>query len=57
MAAPLIALVPWPAAGLPAAQPVLVLAIVTAILIWIRHHENIDRLLKGTEPRIGGNKA
>ena len=57
VAAPLIALVPWPAAGLPAAQPVLVLAIVTAILIWIRHHENIDRLLKGTEPRIGGNKA
>ncbi|OUR76406.1 glycerol-3-phosphate acyltransferase [Alphaproteobacteria bacterium 46_93_T64] len=24
-----------------------------AILIFIRHHENIARLLKGTEPRIG----
>ena len=22
-------------------------------LVWVRHHENIARLLKGTEPRIG----
>jgi glycerol-3-phosphate acyltransferase PlsY len=22
-------------------------------LIWVRHHENIARLLKGTEPKIG----
>jgi acyl phosphate:glycerol-3-phosphate acyltransferase len=26
-------------------------------LVWIRHHENIDRLLKGTEPKIGQRKA
>jgi acyl phosphate:glycerol-3-phosphate acyltransferase len=30
-------------------------AVVTLIvaLIWIRHHENIRRLLAGTEPKIG----
>src|SRR5713101_2362322 len=22
-------------------------------LVWVRHHQNIDRLLKGTEPKIG----
>ena len=33
-------------------------------LVWVRHHENIARLMKGNEPRIGqhtanesGNKA
>jgi glycerol-3-phosphate acyltransferase PlsY len=26
-------------------------------LVWLRHHENIARLLKGTEPRIGQRKA
>ncbi|MDH3474047.1 MAG: glycerol-3-phosphate 1-O-acyltransferase PlsY [Rhodospirillales bacterium] len=26
---------------------------VLAVLIWFRHHENIRRLLKGEEPRIG----
>jgi len=26
-------------------------------LIWVRHHENIARLLKGTEPKIGQRKA
>jgi glycerol-3-phosphate acyltransferase PlsY len=25
----------------------------SALLIWLRHHENIARILKGTEPRIG----
>jgi glycerol-3-phosphate acyltransferase PlsY len=27
-----------------------------AILVWIRHHENIRRLLKGEEPKIGRKK-
>jgi acyl phosphate:glycerol-3-phosphate acyltransferase len=33
------------------------LAVVMAVLIYIRHAENISRLLKGTEPRIGGKTA
>ncbi|MFJ6024082.1 glycerol-3-phosphate 1-O-acyltransferase PlsY [Brevundimonas sp. NPDC092305] len=56
-AAIVYALLPVPALGLPVAQPVLVLAIFTAALIWVRHHENIARLLKGAEPRIGAKKA
>ena len=31
----------------------ILLCIALAALIFIRHHENIARLLKGTEPRIG----
>lgn len=26
-------------------------------LVWVRHHENISRLLKGLEPKIGQRKA
>lgn len=55
-AAPLYALLPLPALGLPASRPIFVLAIATAVLIYIRHHENIARLLKGAEPRIGAAK-
>lgn len=55
--APVYALLPLPGAGLPVAQPILILSIVTAVLIWIRHHENIGRLLKGAEPRIGAKKT
>ena len=29
------------------------LALVIAVLVFVRHHENIRRLLSGTEPRIG----
>jgi acyl phosphate:glycerol-3-phosphate acyltransferase len=34
-------------------QGEIVLAAVVALLVWIRHHANIRRLLAGTEPRIG----
>lgn len=56
-ATPLYALLPLPALGLPAAPPILLLAVFTAALIYIRHHENIGRLLRGQEPRIGAKKA
>ena len=36
--------------------PVIALAIFTGVLIYIRHHENIRRLLSGAEPRIGASK-
>lgn len=32
------------------------LAAFAALLVWIRHHENIRRLLKGEEPKIGRKK-
>jgi glycerol-3-phosphate acyltransferase PlsY len=57
VAAPLLALLPLPLMGLPASGPVLALSVATAILIWLRHHENIARILKGTEPRIGAKKG
>jgi glycerol-3-phosphate acyltransferase PlsY len=53
LASPLLALLPLPLMGLPASGPVLALAVASALLIWLRHHENIARILKGTEPRIG----
>jgi glycerol-3-phosphate acyltransferase PlsY len=38
-------------------SPVLVgFGIFIAVLVWIRHHENIRRLLKGEEPKIGKKK-
>ncbi|WP_246347430.1 glycerol-3-phosphate 1-O-acyltransferase PlsY [Brevundimonas basaltis] len=56
-AAPLYALLPLAALGLPAPAPIVVVALFTAALIWVRHHQNIGRLLKGAEPRIGAGKA
>jgi len=56
-AAPLLALLPLPLMGLPAPAPIIALAVATAVLIWIRHHENIARILKGAEPRIGAKKG
>jgi glycerol-3-phosphate acyltransferase PlsY len=35
---------------------VIALAAVTGVLIFVRHATNIQRLLKGQEPRIGGDK-
>lgn len=61
--APLIALFTWSvdwnwlAAGLPPGLPIVGLSLFTAILIPLRHHENVVRLRNGTEPKIGGKKA
>jgi glycerol-3-phosphate acyltransferase PlsY len=56
-AAPALALIPLPALGLPVGAPIVLLTLFTGLLIWIRHHENVARLLKGAEPRIGAKKA
>jgi acyl phosphate:glycerol-3-phosphate acyltransferase len=56
-AAPVYAILPLEALGLPTTGPVLVLSLVTAALIWLRHHQNIARILKGAEPRIGAKKG
>jgi glycerol-3-phosphate acyltransferase PlsY len=37
-------------------RPVGLLALFMAVLIFIRHHANVRRLLNGAEPRIGGGK-
>ena len=37
--------------------PIAVLAAVMGVLIYIRHLPNIRRLLKGAEPRIGGERS
>jgi glycerol-3-phosphate acyltransferase PlsY len=36
--------------------PIIVLCGFMTVLIWIRHHQNIARLLKGEEPKIGAKK-
>ena len=56
-ATPLVGLMPIAVLNLPAPQPIIMLAAFTAVLIWVRHHENIARLLKGVEPRIGAKSA
>ena len=55
--APMLATLTLPVVGLPAPAPILLLSAFTAVLIWIRHHQNIARLLKGTEPRLGARKT
>jgi glycerol-3-phosphate acyltransferase PlsY len=37
--------------------PIAYLALFMAILVYVRHEQNIRRLLRGEEPRIGGKKA
>jgi glycerol-3-phosphate acyltransferase PlsY len=50
------ALAPLFAFAVHAGYPVIVVATFMAVLILIRHHENIRRLLRGEEPRIGAEK-
>lgn len=38
-------------------RPVAILAAVLVVLVWAKHHQNIRRLLAGTEPKIGQRKA
>jgi glycerol-3-phosphate acyltransferase PlsY len=51
------ALAPLYAFALHAGFPVVAMAAFMAILIYIRHNQNISRLLKGEEPKIGAKKA
>lgn len=37
-------------------EPIALLALFMAVLIYVRHLPNIRRLLKGEEPKIGGSK-
>jgi glycerol-3-phosphate acyltransferase PlsY len=48
--------VKWPTPDLPP-RPYVLLAAFMAVLVFIRHHENIRRLLKGEEPKIGKKKS
>ncbi|WP_406851453.1 glycerol-3-phosphate 1-O-acyltransferase PlsY [Brevundimonas sp. BH3] len=54
---PLIGITSVASMGFPITKPIYLLAIFAAVLIWFRHHENIGRLIKGQEPKIGGKKA
>ncbi len=47
------ALAPLFAFAVHAGRPIIALSLFMAIFIFIRHHQNIARLLKGQEPRIG----
>lgn len=40
-----------------APRPVALLATVLVVLVWAKHHENIRRLLAGTESKVGQKKA
>ena len=39
------------------ALPSVLLALLLAVLVWLRHAANIRRLRDGTEPRIGKKTA
>jgi glycerol-3-phosphate acyltransferase PlsY len=51
------ALAPLYALAMHAGAPVVTLAVGMAVVIFVRHHENIARLLKGEEPKIGARKS
>ncbi|MBX3483071.1 glycerol-3-phosphate 1-O-acyltransferase PlsY [Phenylobacterium sp.] len=51
-----VALAPAIALGLGRPRPIALLALFMALLVYVRHSENIRRLLKGEEPKIGGGR-
>ncbi|MDR3511619.1 MAG: glycerol-3-phosphate 1-O-acyltransferase PlsY [Caulobacteraceae bacterium] len=51
------ALAPLFAFALHAGYPVIALSVFMAVLIFFRHRQNIARLLRGQEPRIGESKT
>lgn len=57
--AALVAVALAPAVALLLGRPpaIALLALFMALLVYVRHAENIRRLVKGEEPRIGGRKA
>ena len=38
-------------------RPTAVLFLVLTVMLWVKHHENISRLLSGTESKIGSKRA
>ena len=54
---PVLALMPVAVLNLPTSNSVFLLALVAMALIWLRHFDNIIRLIKGKEPRIGAKSA
>lgn len=54
---PVLALMPIAVLNLPTSNSVFLLALVAMALIWLRHFDNIIRLIKGKEPRIGTKSA
>jgi glycerol-3-phosphate acyltransferase PlsY len=51
------ALAPFYVLATDGAYPFLLLSVFMGILVFVRHHQNIARLLSGKEPRIGGSKT
>jgi len=52
-----VALAPLFALATDQALPMVVLAAFMAVLVFVRHKDNITRLRTGTEPKIGAKKA
>ena len=49
--------IPMAVAAVGAPQPYVLLAIAISALVLLRHRENIHRLLRGEEPKIGARKG
>ena len=54
---PLLMLGWFPSQGFGIRWPYLVLAVITTVLVVWRHRSNLQRLMAGTEPKLGQNKA